>query len=263
MKKIALLFAGLLMAGMVNAQKEQDGIIRLDAWSVMYAGVDNPITVMAQNYQQKDLTVSIVDGKGTITPGMAPGKFNVRPSGKSKNLTLAIETKDKKGKTLRVGEQKIFVRDIPNPILRLGGYEDGNKINRKNLTPGMAIVPLMSPDFMLKIDHNSMKVVKMIFSIGAKEEIATSPRLTETMVSIINKAHNGDKMVIMAEVMMPDGKTRMVFTHFTLTGGPQQKTVEPALNKDGKPIVDEKGNPLYREVPEEEWDEREIDEEEE
>lgn len=262
MKKIALLFAGLLMAGFANAQNGK-AIIRLDGLQVMYAGVDNPITVMAQDYQQKDLTLTITEGKGTIEPTKEAGQYNVRPTLESKTMTIAIDAKDKKGKTQRVGTQKFFLKPIPEPVLALAGIQSGGKINKKEISSNSVVVPLKNPEFLLKVDANSMKIVKLMVAVGPREEVINGPKFNEAAASLIKKAMIGDKMVIMAEVMMPDGKVQTAFAKYILTGLEQKKTVVPALDAEGHPIFDADGNQLYREVIIEDSDEDDFDEEEE
>ena len=56
----------------------------------------------------------------------------------------------------------------------------------------------------------------MTVAIGAKEETVNSGRFNETIASMIRKATKGDKLVILAEVMMPDGKAQTVTYTATL-----------------------------------------------
>lgn len=191
------------------------GVVRLDGLQVVYAGVDNPITISAAGVDTRNLTASIEGGKASLVRGEGEGSYIIKPEPGSKTLLINVDaTIDKK--VTRVGQQKVTVKNIPAPILRLGAYESGSNIQRKDITAGTVLVPLKSPDFLLKVDNRSMRIVKMTASIGAKEELGTGPRITEGMASMIRKATRGDKLLIFAEVMMPDGKAQRVSFAATL-----------------------------------------------
>ena len=57
---------------------------------------------------------------------------------------------------------------------------------------------------------------KMLVSVGAKEETVNGPRFNESIASMIKKATKGEKLVIQADVMMPDGKPKSVTYTATL-----------------------------------------------
>ena len=56
----------------------------------------------------------------------------------------------------------------------------------------------------------------MTVAIGAKEETVNGPRFNESIASFIRKATKGEKLVIVADVMMPDGKPKSVTYTATL-----------------------------------------------
>ncbi len=190
------------------------GVVRLDGLQVVYAGLDNPITISAAGIDTRNLTAS-VDGNATLTRGEGEGSYILKPTPGSKTLTINVNaTIDKKTST--VGAQKVIVKDIPPPILKINGVESGGKISKKDITDGTAVIPAKDPNFLLKIDNRMIRIVKMIASVGAKEEPCTGARLSEAAISMIRKGNKGDKLVILADVMMPDGKTKSVTYTATL-----------------------------------------------
>ncbi len=190
------------------------GVVRLDGLQVVYAGLDNPITISAAGIDTRNLTAS-VDGNATLTRGEGEGSYILKPTPGSKTLTINVNaTIDKKTST--VGAQKVIVKDIPPPILKINGVESGGKISKKDITDGTAVIPAKDPNFLLKIDNRMIRIVKMIASVGAKEETCTGARLSEAAISMIRKGNKGDKLVILADVMMPDGKTKSVTYTATL-----------------------------------------------
>lgn len=190
------------------------GVVRLDGLQVVYAGLDNPITVSAAGIDTRNLTAE-VDGGASVTPGESVGSYIIKPNPGTKSLTIKVNANiDKKVTT--VGTQKVIVKDIPPPILKINGVESGGKISKKDIADGTAVIPAKDPNFLLKIDNRMIRIVKMIASVGAKEEPCTGARLSEAAISMIRKGNKGDKLVILADVMMPDGKTKSVTYTATL-----------------------------------------------
>ena len=190
------------------------GVVRLDGLQVVYAGLDNPITVSAAGIDTRNLSAE-VDGGASVTPGESVGSYIIKPNPGTKSLTIKVNANiDKKVTT--VGTQKVIVKDIPPPILKINGVESGGKISKKDIADGTAVIPAKDPNFLLKIDNRMIRIVKMIASVGAKEEPCTGARLSEAAISMIRKGNKGDKLVILADVMMPDGKTKSVTYTATL-----------------------------------------------
>ena len=88
--------------------------------------------------------------------------------------------------------------------------------DEKELTASTVVIPIKNPDFLLKIDNRSIRIIKMLVSVGAKEETVNGPRFNESIASMIKKATKGEKLVIQADVMMPDGKPKSVTYTATL-----------------------------------------------
>lgn len=190
------------------------GVVRLDGLQVVYAGLDNPITISAAGIDTRNLKASI-DGQGTLSPGEGEGSYILKPSPGQKSMVINVDaTIDKK--ITRVGSQKVIVKDIPAPILRVANVDNGGRISKKELTANTAVIPIKNPDFLLKIDNRSIRIIKMIVAVGAKEEPVQGPKFNESVASMIRKANRGDKLVIQAEVMMPDGKAKPVTYTATL-----------------------------------------------
>ena len=189
------------------------GVVQLDGLQVVYAGLENPITVSAAGIDTRNLK-PVLDGQGTITPGTGEGKYILKPASGQKNLTINIDaTIDKK--VTRVGSYRYIVKDIPAPVLSIDGIPSGDKIARKDLTANTVVVALKDPFFLLKIDPKMIRIVKMLVSVGTKEETVQGSRFNATIESFIRKANKGEKLVIIATVMMPDGKTKQ--SQYTVT----------------------------------------------
>ena len=189
------------------------GVVRLDGLQVVYAGLDNPITISAAGIDTRNLK-PVLEGQGTIVPAQGEGEYVLKPSPGQKNLHVHIDaTIDKK--VTRVGSARYIVKEIPAPILTINGIGSGDKIARKDLSANTVVVALKDPGFLLKIDPKQIRIVKMLVSVGTKEENVTGPRFNASIESMIRKAGKGEKLVIIATVMMPDGKTKQ--TQYTAT----------------------------------------------
>ncbi|MBP3763104.1 MAG: hypothetical protein J6I49_04380 [Bacteroidales bacterium] len=191
------------------------GVVRLDGLQVVYAGLDNPITISAAGIDTRNLSASVDGGQASITRGEGEGSYIIKPAPGSKALNINVDaTIDRR--TTRVGSQRVIVKDIPPPILKINGIETGGKISKKDIADGTVVIPSKDPNFLLKIDNRMIRIVKMVVSVGAKEEPVQGPRFNEQAASIVRKANRGDKLVISAEVMMPDGKAKPVIYTATL-----------------------------------------------
>ena len=241
-KSIGLIIGILLSAGIANSQN--DAIIRLDNYYVMYSGIDNPITVAAPGVDTKNLTVSLIEGTGIIMKGEKSGSFMVRPSGNEKTVKLAIESKVK-GKSKQLAVYEYFVRQIPAPILKLGGYENESQIDRKAIFEDLPLVAQMNPDFPFKIDKKSLRIIKMNVIVDDRAFVIPTNRLKHEVFMSVQRAKEGAQMTIWADVMMPDGNIQKVPFTCTIKGSPEK----------GNPMIDKKGEKLYYE--EEEFDENE------
>ena len=98
----------------------------------------------------------------------------------------------------------------------MAGVEKWWTNSKKDLPPSTVVIPIKNPDFLLKIDNRSIRIIKMLVSVGAKEETVNGPRFNESIASMIKKATKGEKLVILATVMMPDGKTKQSQSTVTL-----------------------------------------------
>ncbi len=192
------------------------GVVRLDGLQVMYAGLENPVTISAAGVDGRSLSLAIEPaGQADITKSEGEGSFIVKPRPGAKKLTLSVNaTIDKRTSTM--GSQTVIVKDIPAPIIKVAGVESGGRLDKKELSASTVVIPIKNPDFLLKIDNRSIRIIKMLVSVGAKEETVNGPRFNESIASMIRKATKGEKLVIQADVMMPDGKPKSVTYTATL-----------------------------------------------
>lgn len=238
MKKIfAVLMVLVLASGMAFAQDTPTATIQTDG-IILYAGVDNPVTVSASGHDAKDLNLVVEKGEGTITKGDVEGKYMVRPMGGQKEIVLRLEYNGKVQLT-----RGLLVRPIPDPELMFLGKRNGESIRRKDVKAGIPVIVMKNPDFHLNVDTNSMKFIQMTVACGTREEVTLSNKMPNEVEDVC-KAADGSKFHISALVQMPDGFVRTLTASFPLIGYPEGGPViyQPVLDDKGEPVYDKNGN---------------------
>jgi gliding motility-associated protein GldM len=91
--------------------------------NVLYAGLENPISISVPGVAQKDVTASF-DGPG-ILEKKPDGSYVVKPSGKGKYKVKVSAKVD--GNTMPMGDMEFRVKSVPQPQPTLDGlYVSGN-----------------------------------------------------------------------------------------------------------------------------------------
>ncbi len=119
-------------------------------------------------------------------------------------------------KQTRVGKQDVKVKTIPKPLLRFNGELTGGRISKKDITAESVVVPIKDPDFQFAVDNRLIRIETMIVSIGSREFNVKGPKFNAEIASAAKNANKGDKLNILATVMMPDGVAQTVTYQATL-----------------------------------------------
>ncbi len=190
---------------------EPTGVVMLDKMQVVYAGLENPITVSASGVETKNLNASIEGGTLTSSPD-GVGHYIIKPTPGAKNVNVFVDaTIDKK--VTRVATYKFKVKDIPNPDLMIGIHKSGSSnAARKDFTTGdIYVIAQKNPSFEFSVPKGSMKVLSFDLSVGTRQFVGNQGnKFTPDIQSAIKKASRGDNLVVTAKVLMPDGKPREI-----------------------------------------------------
>jgi hypothetical protein len=116
MNKLLLLLVTLLSAGFVYAQKFA---VAADGQNILYAGVDNPLTVSAANYPAD--AIYLTTNNGTISGYNGSFTSHIESPGAVK-FTIFVKVKNKYKK---IGEANFSVRKIPDPVVKVGPASGG------------------------------------------------------------------------------------------------------------------------------------------
>ncbi len=97
--------------------------VSADNMNVFYIGVENPVTVTAAGFTADKISASI--SAGTITG--SNGKYTVTQTTTSQTgADVTVLGKDAKGAQTVVGKFNFRVKQIPNPIPKIGGQQGGS-----------------------------------------------------------------------------------------------------------------------------------------
>ena len=190
---------------------EPSATVMLDKMQVVYAGLDNPITISAPGVETKNLSASIEGGNlAPSTEGV--GHYIIKPTPGAKNVNVFVDANIDK-KITRVATYKFKVKDIPNPDLIIGIHKTGAaNAARKDFTTGdIYVVAQKNQAFEFSVPKGSMKVQSFDLSVGSKQYPGIQGnKFTPDIQSAIKKASRGDNLVVTAKVLMPDGKPREI-----------------------------------------------------
>ena len=182
-------------------------VVSLDNMQVLYAGIENPITVSVPGVDGRNVKASIVEGNGKLVPGEGEGKYLLTPSNGVKKIVVGVDAVIDRGQQ-RMGAPVFKVKEIPAPVITVGGFQDGSKVSRSNLAAGAQVVARPQPGFEFKIPKGSIRVMSLEVFVGNKPFNMNGSAFEPDVISAIKRANRGDKIYVTAKVMMPDGKPR-------------------------------------------------------
>jgi gliding motility-associated protein GldM len=96
---------------------------------VLYAALENPISISVPGYRPQDITASIVGG-GSLKPDKNPGEYlAVIPDSKTqliKEVNIIVSVKSPTGGTRQIGQgTKFRIKTVPKPIAYFGSKVSG------------------------------------------------------------------------------------------------------------------------------------------
>jgi hypothetical protein len=159
--------------------------------NVLYVGVDNPITPMAENFHCKDILIET--NNGIIKKGYDTCQYIVIPDSKEETI-IRVFTKTKNDKKL-IGEKQFRTRLIPKPTIVLAGKEKGTI--RKNML--LAQLGLLiggdAAHFGFTFTIDGFKVVILRDNSIVFESLCTGAKFSDSIKEGIQKIKAGDKFI--------------------------------------------------------------------
>lgn len=197
---------------------EPVAVVSLTKMNVVYAGIDNPVSISVPGVASNLVSATIPGGGGSISkdPNGKAGDYIIRAN-KLGKITVQVEAKTD-GKTSRVmGTQEIRVKKIPTPVLKIGNYKSGATVT-KNELQAIGQVRAVMEDFDFQLP--ALKITSFDFQVsnsGKMDIQGKGNRLSPEMTSMLNNAKRGQKVYISNVVVKtPDGVTHTLEASFRL-----------------------------------------------
>jgi gliding motility-associated protein GldM len=161
-----------------------------DKMNVLYAGIDNPISVSASVAPEK-VGISLTGG-GTFTK-TGPGKYDVKvpESLASKTITINIHA-DIDGKQQAMGSSTWRVKRVPDPVAKLG-QSKGGKMTKAELLANPFILADMGTDFVYDLlwTVKSYQVIFMVKGIEDAPMTCNNRQFSDAIKNKINSCGSG------------------------------------------------------------------------
>ena len=188
---------------------EPVAVVSLTKMNVVYAGIDNPVSISVPGVGSHLIDVTIPGGGATITkdPQGKAGDYIIRAP-KPGKITVQVNARTD-GKTTRsMGSKEIRVKKIPKPVLKIGNFKTGDIVSKQEIKAIGKIRAVME-DFDFQIP--ALKISSFDFNVQGSNKMdvsGTGMTLNPEMLSMLNNAKRGQKVYIQnVTVKTPDGIT--------------------------------------------------------
>ncbi|MBP9989891.1 MAG: hypothetical protein KBT45_00445 [Bacteroidales bacterium] len=185
-------------------------VVSLTNMNVVYSGIDNPVRVSVPGANTRDVVPSIKDGSATITrdPEGKEGDYIIKTTQKAGKIHVQISAK-MDGKMQAMGVEEYRVRTIPDPVIKISKYKNGESIPLAELRAQSGIKAAME-NFEFKMIAPKVISYSFNYSNSGKSEIMVKgSNLSPEVKSALAKVKAGNKIYFDDIVVkLADGSTR-------------------------------------------------------
>ena len=162
--------------------------------NIMYAGLENPISVSAPGFTSDEINVRVTGGT-LKTVNKAKGDYAVIPNNVKENVHV-YATVVKDGKSSTLSDKDYRVKAVPKPEATIGGVSEG-KLSKTRMIAAGKIVPQMD-DF--EFEGYSFQIVSYDVSMQYGSESQDIGKMTgdsfnESLRDYINRSKRGTKFI--------------------------------------------------------------------
>lgn len=196
---------------------KHDFTISLPVMNVLYHGIVNPVKVVVNGVpdnlvilgNDENNTYDVwtdLDGHTYVTPKVRAGMLRI---------PVNIVENDK---VKKIGYQDFRVRQMPIPDLYIGKYISGSAIPREELANMKSIAVRYSSDFTfrVKVPVVETQTITITKIAGAEELKNKGATWSPEIVYYITKIKKSCKLMIEAEVHLPDGRKQTITGTWTV-----------------------------------------------
>lgn len=177
--------------------------VSADYMNVVYAGIENPVTISAAGVASQNLRVSI--DKGTITSAGGSGKFIIKASEPGK-VTVTVSSTEG-GVTKKQGQVTFRVKMLPKPSVKVSGKGGADNKVTKTICGQMNYVTAMPENFDLTIPYKVLEW-EMLLKIGGQPLLFTGngASLTTEAKNALKRVTPGSTIYMDVKAQSPDGR---------------------------------------------------------
>ena len=175
---------------------------------VMYEELQNPISVSAPGFTSDDITISVEGGKYTKDRG--EGNYLVEVNKNAKRVKVNVSAKDDNGKLVNLGTQEFRVKQVPDPVVRIGEVT-GGKVEKEVLLVADKIIAVMKDfdfeGFNYTVDSYTVSTYRGTFI----DRVNKGPKFSAEVRELISNAQSGQRIQFQDIVVKsPKGEMRNV-----------------------------------------------------
>ena len=175
---------------------------------VMYEELQNPISVSAPGFTSKDITISVEGGK--YTKDNTDGGYFVEVNRGVKLVKVRISAKDDSGKVIDLGTQEFRVKQVPDPVIKIGDITGGKVEKEVLLSIGRVMAVMKDFDFEgfnYTVDHYTVSTYRGTFI----DKNNNGAKFNPDVVALISNAQSGQRIQFQdIYVKSPKGELRNV-----------------------------------------------------
>jgi len=199
-KLISLIVTGLLPI-ITNAQSFA---ISADRMNIAYIGIDNPLSIVSDNCSCKDIFATTENG--TLARGDSC-YFNYMPA--SPGVATIVIQKKQNGKLVKIGEQELRCKRIPDCRVAVGGKSSGLfSLNEFKVQQGVSVSFDQAFEMDLKFVVTSFKIY-ILYKSSEYSETVTGNRFTQSIIAQLKLLKSGDRVFFEGiKLKLPDNSLR-------------------------------------------------------
>lgn len=195
MKRFLPLFAVLLLVLVAGAFRYTYTLppptvcVSADRMNIMYAGIDNPITVAVPGVTSDKLIVKA--STGTVRGDS--GRYIIVPDGTSE--AISVRYTDASGKEQDAGAALFRVKRVPDPVAYVGPIKGSGSMSKPEVVAVRGVFSRMENfDFDTNFKVLSFDVVSTLGTIQQPALHATGPAVTAEMTKQFAQLKSGDRL---------------------------------------------------------------------
>jgi len=162
-KLFLVLFLIILIGNRAVSQNTNNVVaISLNKMNVVYAGIDNPLTIAIAGIPSDKIVVTADKGTLSGNNGNYILSLPYLKNDTVKNITITIYFKSPDGNQNEIAKRVLRVKQVPKPEVYFGEKKDGDKITKDELNATDSIKVQMK-DFVIDELQYTVKRYKLIF----------------------------------------------------------------------------------------------------